>query len=257
MNLSTSLTGVMIVLFVSLLIAYIILSVSRPSAIVSLSPIVGSIGTPTRVGTSSDVRDLFLTPPGSSFIAYIFCTVNNKTPSVGATQDPISIFSMGNSVKFQILPGGISSPAKTVLSVKTQGAQTPTEEIIVPDFPQQRWVQLAIIREGRRYTIYYNGKPVASHRTTYFPVVNSSQLTMGDKRLRGEFVGVKVVPTPLRLEEIQSELRDTSDTRHQPYKPTDIASVIAKLGCPGGLFCFSTSSTPKGNPLKMWESPYA
>jgi hypothetical protein len=257
MSLSTNLTGVMIVLFVSLLIAYIILSVSRPNAITSLSPIVGSIGTPTNVGTTNDVRDLFLTPPGSTFLTYIFCTVNNKTPSVGGSQDAISIFGMGHSVKLQIIPGGMSSPPKTVLSVKTQGPGESVEQISIPDFPQQRWVHLGIVREGRRYTIYYNGKPVASHRTTYFPVVNSSQLTMGDKRLRGEFVGVKVVPTPLRLEEIQSELRDTSDTRHQPYKPTDIASVIGNFGCPNGLFCFSTSSPPKGNPLKMWESPYA
>jgi hypothetical protein len=164
---------------------------------------------------------------------------------------------MGNALRFEILPGGASAPARTRLLVKTQGPLEKPEEISVAQFPEQRWIHLAIVREGRRFTVYYNGEAVSSSRTQYFPVVNSSQLTIGDARLRGEFALPTIAALPLRIEEIQSELRDTSNTRHEPYKPTDIMAVFANLGCPNGLFCFSTSSPPKTDPLKMWSTPYA
>jgi hypothetical protein len=215
------------------------------------------MGTPTKVGSSSNVRNDFLIPAGSTFLGYIYYSMNSKTPILGNQQDPISILSMGNSLKLEILPGGASSPPITRLLVQTQSSPSDFEEIPVPMFPQQKWVHLAIVREGRRYTIYYNGIPVSSQRTTYFPVVNSSQLTMGDKRLRGEFVGIKLVPTPLRIEEIKNELLNTADTRHEPYKPSDFWSTLTNLGCPNGLFCFSTGTPPTKDPLKMWESPYA
>jgi hypothetical protein len=256
MNLSTILTGVLICTLIAILISYFILSSVRPDVKQSLSPITGSMGTPTKVGTSSDVRTNFLVPAGSTCLAYIYYSMNSKTPILG-TQDPISLVSMGNSMKLEILPGGASSPPKTRLLVQTQSSPAGFEEIPVPMFPQQKWVQLAIVREGRRYTIYYNGIPVSSQRTNFFPVINSSQLTMGDKRLRGEFVGVKLVPTPLRLEEIKDELANTADTRNEPYKPSDIWSSLTNLGCPNGLFCFSTGTPPTKDPLKMWESPYA
>ena len=257
MNLSTILTGVLICTLIAILISYFILSSARPDIKQSLSPITGTLEKPTRVGTSSDIRTNFLVPAGATCLAYIYYSVNKKTPIRGKQQDPISLLRMGNSLKLEILPGGVSSPPKTRLVVQTQSSPAGFEEIPVPMFPQQKWVQLAIVREGRRYTIYYNGIPVSSQRTNYFPVVNSSQLTMGDTRLRGEFVGVKVMATPLRLEEIKAELANTADTRYEPYKPSDIWATLTNLGCPNGLFCFSTSSPPKKDPLKMWESPYA
>lgn len=257
MSLSTLLVGIFIATLVVLFITYIILSAMRPSVLKGLSPKVGGLQSPVKVGSSADVRDSFLSPPGSTFSSYFYCTINNKTQTIGRQQDPIALFSMGSAVRFEILPGGASAPPKTRLLVKTQGPLSAPEEIPVAQFPEQRWIHLAIVREGRRFTVYYNGEAVSSSRTQYFPVVNSSQLTIGDARLRGEFALPVIAPVPLRIEEIQSELRDTSNTRHEPYKPTDITAVFANLGCPNGLFCFSTSSPPKADPLKMWSTPYA
>jgi hypothetical protein len=254
---SIVLTGIIV------LITYIVLSIMRPSITRAMTPKVGSLGTATKVGSSSDIRDGFLSPPGATFSVYLFVAGFSKTPTLGNVQDPVTLFSMGSSVQFQILPGGASLPSKTRLLIKTQGNSSVPEEIQLPMFPEQKWVHTVIVREGRRYTVFYNGKSIGSHRTNYFPVINSSQLVIGDPKLRGEFALPILAPTPMRLDEIQKDLAETSNTRHEPYKPLDFSSVIGGLGglggfgCPNGLFCFSTSSPPTGNPLQMWQTPYA
>jgi hypothetical protein len=255
MNVSTLLVGVFIATIVALLIAYSILN-TRPSILNSLSPNVGNLHKVTAIGSSADVRDSFLSSPGSTFSCYFYYAANNKTPSVNAGQIPITLFRMGDVLRFEILPGGVSSPPKTRILVKTQGPNSEIEDIPIQQIPEQKWVHVTIIREGRRFTVYYNGEAVSSYRTKYFPVINSSTLSIGDAGLRGEYALPMIGSIPLRIDEIQTEIHNTSDTRYSPNKPTDFSAFL-KLGCPNGLFCFSTSSPPKTDPLKMWATPYA
>jgi hypothetical protein len=258
MGITSLFVGIFIAVGIATLIAYIVLNTTRPAIMKGLTPRMGLLNAQTKVGSSSDVRDGFLSPPGATLGIYLFNAVNSKTPMIGKSQDPITVFSMGNALQFQILPGGASSPQKTRLLVKTQGTLAESEEIPIPMLPEQRWVHVCVVREGRRFTIFYNGTSVASQRTQFFPVVNSSQLTIGDPRLRGEFALPMIAPTPMRLDEIKLELLQTSNTRYEPYKPMDVAGVFAKLGgCPSGLFCFSTSKPPTGSPLQTWQTPYA
>lgn len=258
MVLSSLLIGLFVIVFVAILIAYSVLSTTRPNILTGLSPITGDLQTPAKIGNPRDVRESFLSSPGSTCMVYVFCSVNGKTPEIGNSQEPITLLKMGNAVQLQILPGGVSTPPSTKLVVKTQGGPREFEEIPLPYFPQQKWVQVAIVKEGRRFTVYYNGKPVSSQRTIYFPIVNSSQMVIGDPRLKGRFALPKIAPTPMRVEEIQDDLANTSDTRHEPYLPTNFSKLLSlRLGCPNGVFCFSTSSPPTENPLKMWQTPYA
>ena len=261
MEVSTILLVILFLALVCLTIAYTVLVQVRPQVLESLTPKTGPMNVGTRVGTSADGRDKFLASSGGTVMCHIFTAVNNKTPQIGNSQDPIRILSIGNAVSLQLLPGGVSQPPKTVLSVRTQNPD-PTkpniEQFDVLAFPQQKWVHTAIVREGRRYTIFYNGKVVSSHRTQYYPVVESSTLTLGDSRLMGEFIYPKIAPTAYRMEEIQAEITANADTRYEPIRPMDWSQLFnLNLGCPNGLFCFSTTGTPQGEPLKTWQSPYA
>ena len=173
------------------------------------------------------------------------------------TENPINIFKMGSAVQFQILSGGVSTKPRTRILVQTQGSTNTFEDITISDLPQQKWVQVALVREGRRFTVFYNGVAVGSQRTINYPVVSSSELVIGDSRLKGEYVRPIIVPTPMRVEEIQDDLKSSSDTREVPYRPITFDQILNSLSCPNGAFCFSTSKPPTANPLKMWESPYA
>ena len=263
MSVSAILLVVLVVVLLAGIVTYTILMTSRPSLTNLLSPSHGSMSVPTKIGTTGDGRDNFLTPSGATLMVYIFCMVNNKTQSIGQNINPVTLLRLGSTLHLQILPGGISTPPKTQLIIKTQNPN-PSESLEVfdvEDFPQQKWVHVAIVREGRRYTIYYNGKVSSSQRTKYYPTIDSSSLNVGDARLIGEYTLPKIAPTPYRLDEIKRELGVTSDTRHQPYKSVTFAEITDMLSmfsasCPSGIFCFNTSSTPQ-SPLQVWKSPYA
>ncbi len=249
-------------LLVALLLTWIIFATLRPKGIESLTPKTGPLHNPTRVGLPTQPRDLFLVPAGGTFSVYLFAAVNNKTPSFGNVQTPINLFQMGETLKFQLVPGGVESSPKTQLIVRTQGPtpESSVETLEVAPFPQQTWVHVVLVREGRRYTVYYNGKVVSSMRTMYVPSVNTAYLTLGDSRLQGKYGLAKLTPTPYQLQDVQTELQETSDTRHEPYLagfwPAFDPSAL-QLGCPNGVFCFSTAGNPVVTPLTKWTSPYA
>jgi len=256
MRVSSILIGILFLVLLGILITWAILTYTRPGILESLSPKSGSLGTPTKIGTSEDIRTNFMTPSGATIMLYVFSSFNTKTASVNQ-QKSISILSLGNTMQLQLLPGGVSTSPTTRLSIQTQGTENTTEYITLTIFPEQKWVHLAIVREGRRYTVYYNGVIAGTNRTMYYPIVNSAQLIVGDANLVGEFAQPKLAPTPFRQNEIKNDMNVSSNTRHEPYKELTSLSSFMKFGCPGGLFCFSTSSPPTNNPLKMWQTPYA
>ena len=258
MELSSILLAGLTLLLLAAGIASIVLQFTRPKLLVSLSPSQGDLSVPTNVGTPSQTRDGFFTPAGATFMVYLNCMVLNRTPTL-QTANRIVPFRIGNTLQLQLIDGTPQTPPKTVLAIQTQSPTGATiEEIPLEPFPQQKWVHLVIVREGRRYTVYYNGNVVGSSRTKFYPSINSSQLSFGNpSMLRGEFVGPKVIPTAIHQSELVAELKETSDTRHEPYKPINWSSLVPQLGCPGGIFCASVSTAEAISPLKQWSSPYA
>ena len=227
----------------------------RPALLYELSPNSGSLSSPTTVGNVSDIRNNFFTPSGSTLTANLYLDAVSKTTNLTSTGR--SILRLGSTVGLVLIPGSIKNPRKTVLMIQTQGPKNDYEQILVENFPEQKWVHLAIVREGRRYTVYYNGRIVGSNRTKYFPTINSSQLVFGDVDIMGSFNHPKIAPVPLRDHEIKAEVGSTANTRHVPTTPFFDFSLLGFGGCPGGIFCTSTSSEPSSDPLKVWKTPYA
>jgi len=237
-----------------ILVIAVLLYFTRPILLTELSPNTGPLDKSTPIGTISDTRNGFFTPSGATITVNLYIETVSKTTNVEKIGRPI--LQLGSTVGLVLLPGNTQGPGTTVLMVKTQSPKDEYETILLEQFPIQKWVHLAIVREGRRFTVYYNGKIVGSSRTKYFPVINSSQCVVGSKELIGTFSHVKIAPVPLREFEIHQELRSTANTRYVPNSPfIDFPSF--NLGCPNGIFCFSTSSGPSADPLKLWKSPYA
>jgi hypothetical protein len=128
----------------------------------------------------------------------------------------------------------------------------------------QKWTHVAIVKEGRRFTVYYNGRVVASRRTLHYPILTTGSLLIGDPNIKGKYAYPTIVNVPLTQREVREQLAATSDTRHKPHVYANsgfynsIWSNLPKVsGCPDGVFCSSTSGTPKTDPLTAWESSYA
>ena len=248
------------ILILSIVLSFLILQYTRPSAVISLTPKEGDLSKPTTVGTIAEVRSLFLTSASSTFTVYIYCNALDKTPKINNTK-PTVLFKCGNSIQFVLHPPGVSTLSNAQLIIKTQGGLgVKTEAIDVPSFPTQKWVYFGLVREGRRFTIYYDGVAVSSHRTEFFPIVSTSSLTIGDEKANGEFIDPSLVGTALNSSDMNKFRKISSDTRHKPYENNGgFWSIFSPLsfGCPDGLFCFSTSGPPTSNPLVSWKSSYA
>jgi hypothetical protein len=261
MGVSTIVIVILLVLFVTLSISLIIVSNLRPNMYTSLSPSSGSMSQ-TNIGSPTDVRNNFMTPPSSTILVYINYKSNNKTSTLSNNRKPLRILELQNSLRFELIPGNMKSPQSTQLTIQTRGENNVMtyESFPIKGLPQQKWIHLVIVKEGRRYTVYYNGVAVFSERTKHFPTINSSQFIIGDNELTGVFALPRIAPTEYRIDNVLADLAATSDTRHKPYLPTDSIFpqfVMPSFGCPNGIFCFSTSSPPIQNPLKQWKTPYA
>jgi hypothetical protein len=154
------------------------------------------------------------------------------------------------------------------LRVKTkQLGQAQQEEIIdLPPIPKQKWVFIAVLREGRRFDIIYDSKIVASQRLESYPAVVSSPMSIGNKGLDGSAIHVIINgtrSTPSDVERTRLSLVDTNNT--VPEENPMIASLPSMIipnfslllpQCPSGFPC-NPATKPPPNQLYQWNTPYA
>ncbi len=218
-----------------------------------LAPADGTLEQQQYVLDSDTTRKFLLSPASSTLLVYIYLKASDKTSRMEQTTtvlmeipDVFQLSYSANSAQFM------------VNTYNTATRETKEEYIELPAFPQQKWVQLGILREGRRFDIMYNDKIVASKRLEHMPVYASASLSIGGQQLRGVFRQGRVFNYRLSLQDVRDELADTSDTRQKP--PTDITMTLGNpfsiFKCPGGFFCRSDGRQPK-NALQEWETPYA
>lgn len=247
------------VFLICIIVIVIVLQNVRPNAIVVLTPKEGSLSTPTNIGSMAQIRSLFFTPASSTFTTYMYCNALDKTPKLN-NMEPTILFQFGNAIQFILNPAGASTQSTTQLVIKTQGPTVQTETVDIPYFPTQKWVYIGLVREGRRFTVYYDGVAVSSHRTQYFPVISSTQLIIGDPKISGQFKHPNLVATALNSSDLNKYRNLSADTRDKPYSLQSRSSMfwfIPSIGCPDGIFCFSTNGPPTSNPLVSWKSNYA
>ncbi len=202
---------------------------------------------------SNLVRTILLGNSDSTILVYVFLQPSDKTPRTD--QMPNTLLQIPGVLQFNY--GGVNSEL-VVNTINTANNQTVEERIEIPAIPMQKWIQLGILREGRRFDIMYNNKIIASKRLAYMPVYATASLEMGGSQVRGTFSEGRVYNYRLSLKDVQKELSSTSDTRHKP--PTDtsfnIVNPFTMFSCPGGFFCGADARQPK-NALQEWQTPYA
>lgn len=251
---------------IAIVISLTVLSYVRPSSTQSLQPARGKLNKNTSVGSVDDIRDNFIKPGNATLMFYVYMYPNQRTSYL--MNDIITpgnpLCTIGSAFRLSVVPGSANTNETALLTIATRKNATDSasnvqmEHIELPRIPTQKWVLITIVKENRRYSVYYNDAVVASQRTQGFPIVSSSNLTLGNKGFVGEFGLPHVSSNAYRLEDIQQYLRDTADTRDKPILPNEesIWDVFALFSCPSGLFCFSTSGFPTTRPMQYISSPY-
>lgn len=232
---------------------------------ISLSSNPGGI----QIINSEQLKSAWTSTSGSTLVFYINPKINDRTGQSG--NEYASVVQIGSSQAFQLLVApdagrGVSmAPALLKINIaKTNplSSVAPAPEIVeIPNFPLQRWTGVAIVKQGRKFNIYLNGKLAVSHMCNTMTDFDSTQpLRVGDPRLGGTIEHMSLAPYALEARAVRDLYRATVDTSGKPVVSINILSGIKIFipslpnhwWCPGG----NCSSTQGISPLEQWSSPY-
>jgi hypothetical protein len=249
----TVILGIFVLIIVVVAVYTSISIVYSSTGVVDVLPKVTPLDTPYQVLDSEDANKKLLAKGGSTLAGFFNVRFGNRTGSAKGGHF-IQLVGMDGAFSFLI------SPTKTQLRVLTNAN---IETIDVPQFPQQTWVFLAILRDGRRFDVLYNDRIVASHRLVEYPVSVANPLKVGNDGLLGEVVHVLVNDRRLSPKELAGLRGSMADTNGAPPKDTTfpmpnlLALTIKDLqvACIPGLPC-NPVTAPPSNRLKSWSSLY-
>jgi hypothetical protein len=152
--------------------------------------------------------------------------------------------------------------ASARLRVRTsiQGGTTNEEMIELPPIPKQKWIFIAVMRDGRRFDVIYDSKIVASQRLEKYPVVITSPVSIGNKGLDGAVIHVIINGTRLTPADIERTRMTLVDTNKLVLEGNPINLSLPMISllaeCPSGLPCKPVTQPPVNQILK-WSTPYA
>lgn len=204
---------------------------------------------------------------GATLQFFIYPTISDRTSRTGGNEYA-TIFTAGTgeaaplSLKILVTPdagrGYSLAPAQLIVS-EVNG--TP-EKIDLPEIPLQRWTSIIIVREGRKFNIYFNGTLTTSHMCTATPSdTGSNDLSVGDTKLTGTIALMTIASHPLDANDVRSYVKTAADTTGAPYLSSGMSLPVPTLSdiekiftCPFGN---CSSAVSKAGPLQQWSSPYA
>jgi len=219
-----------------------------------LVPTMTSLNTKTELQSSDKAIKTFLNGPSGTIMGLFNVRMGDKTVALGST-NYTTLLGIVGTMELQLVPANASSPTKSTARLKIG------EEIIdIPPFPQQTWVFLAILREGRRFDVLYNNKIVASHRLDKYPTAQQNPLQMGGPAFLGNAIHVNILNrrmTPPELATLRATITDTTGAPPTPLPfPFPFSLPSFQNFCLPGLPC-NPVTTPPPNKLKQWDSMYS
>jgi hypothetical protein len=269
-------TVLVIVVYVTIGIVY-----SSSNTYTDLLPSVTSLTAQTQILDSGSVKTTLLSQGGSTVAGFFNVQFGDRTIRM---QDPVSpaglrpppsltyttLVGVKGAFELQISPSrlffdvsgapNVQIPQSTAqLIVYTTHRSFDT--VSLPPLPQQTWVFISILRDGRRFDVMYDDKIVASHRIDTYPLAVPNPLVLGDKALLGQAVHMFTKSsraTPSQISALRATYSDTTGKPPVkfplPFLPIAFGNV--QTACIPGIPC-NPVSTPPTNALKAWSSRYA
>lgn len=232
--------------------------VTRPPGPQDVLPAMTPLGTKTDVMLPDVTQKTILGSSGSSVMGFFYLKGGDRTAHHGQRYHPL--IQVENNWSLESMVGSHEKSHHTRLRVKTTKGSVKEEIIDLPSLPMQKWVFIAILREGRRFDVIYDNRMVASQRLENYPVVISSPLSVGQKGLGGSVIHVTVQGNRMTPADVEKIHLTYVDSNHNILETNSIDMTLPfpKLSaqCPPGLPCHPVTSPPQ-NGMKQWMSPYA
>ena len=259
----------LVIAFVIIILAittYVVISIVRSgSDLQDLAKNPVSLSTSTTLMDSSTSRQTLLAGPGSSLCAFVNVQLGDRTVRVDDSNFK-TLFGMEGAIEFQIAPARQASSTMDLSTARLRvtaipdGSSTQTEIIDLPALPMQKWVFVAILRDGRRFDVLYDGQVVASHRMQKYPQQVTAPLKIGGPTFIGQAQHVLVSPSRLTPSDVAYQQAILSNTTGQPPVkfplPLPIPFGDLQTTCLPGLPCTPINAPPT-NRMKAWYSNYS
>ena len=237
--------GIIILLLVVYIVNYMIYPSSGNNDIL---PTMTPLNTKKEIASADVVKKILLGSSSSTVMGFFKLENGNRT--LNYQNQYIPLLQVENNWRLEVMPSsmGDQNPA-TRLQVRTQrGTVKQTEIIDLPPIPRQKWVFIAILRDGRRFDVIYDRQIVASHRMNDYPVVISSPLSIGYDKLDGSAIHVILNGarlSPEYVERLRSTYVDTNNVilEDNPINLT-LPNVSLLAQCPSGFPCDTITQAP-------------
>jgi hypothetical protein len=150
-----------------------------------------------------------------------------------------------------------------ILKVRTgkDGSQHFMESISLPAIPLQKWTIVTIVKEGRRFDVYYGGKLQTSKLTDYVPippdsVLNWSAVPNGATGWNGEIGFFMGYNKAYYSDDVLNDMQSLLNTRGIPfYVENPPLSVSLPQGCLfGNCQALPSVGPPPKSPFTTWSS---
>ena len=255
-------------ILIGLITIYIIVYMIQYAFSASLPSRIGTetlnLSRETQVISNEQLKGAWTSTAGSTLFFYIHPSINDRTSVSG--NEYANAVQIGSKQILEILiaadagRGYASAPARLKVFIKGK-----THEYIdIQNLPLQRWSSVAIVKQGRKFNIYINGRLSVSHVCDGMPDFDETQpLRVGDTRLGGTIALMSLSNYPLGIDSISSLVSSTSSRDGSPYLSSGLISflpipyfdVSSFTMCPGGICVSKINGNP--GPLNQWTSPYA
>jgi hypothetical protein len=258
---SISMFHVLGILFIVILILYYIY-INRDPNNMDVLPTLTPLNVRKDIVTPDVAQQMIVGSGGSTVMGFFSLQAGNRTTTYNNNFVPL--MQVDNNWWLEISNTNIDDVSAR-LRVKTSKngttSSTTEDEIIpLPSIPKQKWVFIAILREGRRFDVVYDNRIVASHHLNQYPVVITSPLSIGSKGLDGKVIHVIINKTRLTPSDIERQrliyVDTNNDILEDNYLFPSFPSLKLFAECPSGLPCDPITKAPLDN-MYSWTTPYA
>lgn len=230
------------------------------SGLKDVLPEMESLSTKKDIVTPDEIQKKLLGTSGSTVMGFFKLKDGDRTAKYVDQYTPL--LQVANNWFLDISPSPVGKDHTSArLRVQVKGNDgLNTESIELPSIPKQKWIFIAILRDGRRFDIIYDNKIVASHRLANYPVIISSPLSIGNKGIDGSVIHVIINDKRMTPNEVERERVRFVDTNNTIIEDNSIDISFPKFKffakCPSGLPCDTLTKPPNDN-LNQWSTPYA
>jgi hypothetical protein len=152
-------------------------------------------------------------------------------------------------------------PALLKIRTGKDTSQHYMESIALPAIPLQKWTAITIVKEGRRFDIYYGAKLEVSKMTENVPIEPDPtiQWIAGNNRWKGQ-IGLFKGFTSMRTgDDVEADMHELLNTRGIPYYQDTALAFPAFPEFPKCLFgnCAALPDVKPRNPFSVYQSSVA